>query len=142
MITSLENHHLPAVVAALASVPGVTKRDADSLPALERYLDRNPGLSVVAFQGTALAGFVLSGHDGRRGYLNHLVVLPEFRRQGIATRLVESALERLINAGIAKAHVDVLIENSAAQTFWLQSGWQLRRDVFRFSLVASGGSNA
>jgi len=142
MITSLEFHHLPSVVAALAAVPGVTNRDADSLPALERYLDRNPGLSVMAYQGAKLAGFLLSGHDGRRGYLNHLIVLPEFRRQGIATRLVESALDRLIIIGIAKVHVDVLAENSLAQTFWQHNGWKLRRDIFRFSMVASGGSNA
>ncbi|MDB5969286.1 MAG: family N-acetyltransferase [Hydrocarboniphaga sp.] len=141
-ISSLETRHLPTVVAALAVVPGVRQRDADSLPALERYLLRNPNLSVIAYMGRSLAGFVLSGHDGRRGYLNHLIVLPEFRRRGVATRLVESALDRLHKAGISKAHVDVLEENDVAQAFWSQAGWQQRDDIHRFSVVISGGVNA
>lgn len=39
-----------------------------------RYLARNPELNFVARCATRLVGRVMCGHDGRRGYLQHLAV--------------------------------------------------------------------
>jgi Acetyltransferase (GNAT) family len=50
----------------------------------------------------------MSGHNGRRGYLQHLVVLPAHRNQGIASGLVESCLAEFERLGILKSHIDVL----------------------------------
>src|SRR4029453_14842584 len=71
---------------------------------LGRILDRNPGLSLVARVGgspghAALAGAILCCHDGRRGYLYHLGVHPNFRRRGIATQLVDQCLAELARLG-------------------------------------------
>ena len=62
------------VIALMKETPGISLRDADSLPATERYLQRNPGLSFVAVASGAVVGCVMCGHDGRRGYLQHLLV--------------------------------------------------------------------
>ncbi len=35
------------VLSLMRSTPGVTVRDADSKPAMARYLERNPGLSFI-----------------------------------------------------------------------------------------------
>jgi len=83
-----------AVIELMKATPGVSFRDADSRDATARYLERNPGLSFVAEKGDRLVGCVMCGHDGRRGYLQHLAVLPEHRRQGIASALVERCLAR------------------------------------------------
>ncbi|HOU40951.1 MAG TPA: GNAT family N-acetyltransferase, partial [Promineifilum sp.] len=40
-----------AVMALMSGVPGVAVRTADSPPAIGRYLERNPGLSLVAEDG-------------------------------------------------------------------------------------------
>ena len=68
------------------SCEGIGLNDADRPGALRRYLARNPGMSFVARDGDSVVGAVLCGHDGRRGYLNHLAVPPAYRRQGIARR--------------------------------------------------------
>ena len=60
------------VMSLLRTTSGVRLRDADSREAIMRYLQRNPGLSFVAFVDEHLAGCVMCGHDGRRGYLQHL----------------------------------------------------------------------
>ena len=44
-----------------------------------------------------LIGVVLATHDGRKGWINRLAVLPEYRRQGYASRLVAEA-ERVLRA--------------------------------------------
>ncbi len=74
------------VRALCAGQAGVLIRDADSPEHFARYLQRNPGLSFVPRDGEALAGCILCGHDGRRGYLNHLVVEESHRRLGVGRR--------------------------------------------------------
>lgn len=131
-----------AVIELMKQTPGVSFRDADSRPATERYLARNPGLSFVAQAGSGLVGCVMSGHDGRRGYLQHLVVLPAFRRQGIANALVEHCLAALEAEGILKTHIDVFKSNEPGQAFWEARGWKLRTDIHRYSIIRAGGENA
>lgn len=55
---------------ALWNCEGVAIRDADSRENIERYLNRNQGLSFKAIKDDRLVGTILCGHDGRRGYIN------------------------------------------------------------------------
>ena len=84
----------------------------------------------------------MCGHDGRRGYLQHLLVLPEYRRQGIANALVERCLSSLENLGIHKCHLDVFKTNLAAARYWQSQGWQLRTDIDRYSFTRPGNESA
>ncbi|WP_460044266.1 GNAT family N-acetyltransferase [Pseudomonas sp. S2_H01] len=131
-----------AVIALMSNTPGISLRDADSREATARYLQRNPGLSFVAEGETGLCGCIMSGHDGRRGYLQHLLVLPEYRRQGIANRLVERCLSSLQALGIAKCHLDVFKTNESAARYWQHQGWTLRVDIDRYSFTRPGNENA
>ena len=92
-----------AFLALMRETPGVVVRDADAPEHALRYLARNPGLSFVAIAGRQLVGGVMAGHDGRRGYLNHLLVHRQLRGQGIARALVEHAIAALDAAGISKS---------------------------------------
>ena len=129
------------VIELMRATPGVSIRDADSREATARYLARNPDLSFLAERDGQLIGCVLCGHDGRRGYLQHLIVLPEYRRQGIANALVECCLAQLEQLGIHKTHIDVFRTNELAQNYWESQGWQLRTDILRYSLIRKGGDN-
>lgn len=131
-----------AVQALWQQTPGISVRDADSAEATARYLQRNPGLSFVACDNGHIVGCAMSGHDGRRGYLQHLLVLPAFRGQGIATALVAHCLDALLVLGIAKSHIDVLSSNHEALAYWQHQGWQLRQDIRRLSFIRAGGDNA
>jgi len=118
-----------AVRALWASCEGVGLNDADRPEALSAYLLRNPGMSFVAQEDDAIVGAVLCGHDGRRGYLNHLAVGPAHRYQGIARRLVGSCLAALKTAGIGKCHLFIFSANQDGQNFWQKIGWELRDDL-------------
>lgn len=131
-----------AVIELMQQTPGISFRDADSHESTAHYLERNPGLSFVCEADRQLVGCVMSGHDGRRGYLQHLVVLPAYRRQGIANALVERCLSELEKLGIHKCHIDVFKTNTLASAYWESQGWKLRTDILRYSLVRSGGENA
>lgn len=126
----------------LSGTSGVTVRAADQDDAIRRYLARNPGLSFVAEEEGRLIGCALAGHDGRRGYLQHVVVAPEYQRRGLARALVERCVGALAAQGIDKMHIDVLAENTEAMRFWEHLGWQRRRDIVRYSYIVTQDGNA
>ena len=123
------------------ATPGITFRDADSKEAIQTYLDRNPGLSFVAEVNGRIIGCVMCGHDGRRGYLQHLVVREEFRKRGIGEKLFKKCLDGLENIGIYKTHLFVQRTNGPGNRFWSGKGWQLREDVHMYSLNRSSNEN-
>ncbi|MGD8278038.1 MAG: GNAT family N-acetyltransferase [Gemmatimonadota bacterium] len=126
---------LAAVIRLWRRSEGLTMRDVDTADGLGRFLERSPGLSFVARIGDDVCGAVLCGHDARRGYLHHLAVAPEQRRQGIGTALVERCLSALRDAGIGKCHLFVNIGNEAAMAFWKRSGWFERTDLHTMSRI-------
>jgi len=130
-----------AAIALWSESEGVRIRDADSRQGIEKYLLRNPGLSFVAEVEGDLVGTIMAGHDGKRGYVQHLSVADSHRRLGIATRLVSLCLEALKNEGIQKSHLMILPENEAAQTFWASQGWAYRSDILLYSFVNGDNQN-
>lgn len=129
LISPMTAADYPAVRALWESCEGVGLNDADRPEALQAYLRRNPGMSFVARRADAVVGAVLCGHDGRRGYLNHLAVDPHFRHRGIARDLVSHCLEALAKAGIAKCHLFIFNTNQEGRDFWRRIGWELRDDL-------------
>ncbi|HVW53960.1 MAG TPA: GNAT family N-acetyltransferase [Trinickia sp.] len=130
------------VIELMRATPGVSLRDADSRESTARYLARNPGLSFVAQSGSDVIGCIMCGHDGRRGYLQHLLVHPDHRRKGVGNALVERTLTALDVLGIHKSHIDVYKTNASAAAFWRRIGWALRTDIDRYSVIRGGGHNA
>lgn len=114
-----------AVAAMWAGIPGlgVHLADADARESIKRYLARNPGLSFVARRQGNLIGAILCGHDGRRGILYHLAVVPEYRRLGIGRKLVNHCFKALAQAGIDKCYIFVFSDNTKARSFWKRIGW-------------------
>jgi ribosomal protein S18 acetylase RimI-like enzyme len=109
---------------------------------MARYLERNPGLSFIAEVDGKIVGCALCGHDGRRGYLQHVLVVPEYRKRGIANTLVTRCLDELEKLGITKTHIDVFVTNKDANAYWRRRGWKLRDDIFRYSYIRSKNDNA
>lgn len=130
------------VIALFKRTPGVSVRDADSQEATARYLARNPGLSFVAEVDGRIIGSAMCGHDGRRGYLQHVVVDPPYRGAGIARALILRCLDRLEQAGILKVHIDVCVTNDLANNYWKKRGWTRRDDIYRYSYFPSNNPNA
>lgn len=114
-------------VALWEDTPGIGLSNADGPQAVARYLKRNPGMSQVARgAGGVLEGTLLCGHDGRRGFLHHLVVRPESRGRGIGHALVARGLAALRAEGIDKCHLFVYQENHLGRGFWTAEGWEER----------------
>jgi ribosomal protein S18 acetylase RimI-like enzyme len=131
-----------ALMDLMTRTPEMRIREADSKEAIGKYLFRNPELSFTAWDGEKLVGCAMCGHDGRRGYLQHVIVDASYRGQGIAHSLVTNCLDALETLGILKTHIDVFTSNEIANTYWLRRGWQKRDDVYRYSYNRSQNPNA
>ncbi|MBR1483382.1 MAG: GNAT family N-acetyltransferase [Ruminococcus sp.] len=113
-----------------------TKRalsQADEKTQIARYLRRNEGMSQVAVADGKIVGTVLAGHDGRRGFIHHMAVLPAYRRRRIGHMLAEEAIRRITADGIDKTHIFCYQNNETGQQFWNDFGFRKRDDVFVFS---------
>ncbi len=117
------------VFALWQATEGVGLSEADSEHGIAQFLQRNPGFSFVARDGDQLAGAVLCGHDGRRGFIHHLAVRQSYRRRGVGRALVEACLAVLRRAGIQKCHLFVFADNLDAVAFWERIGWQQRTEL-------------
>ncbi len=139
---NLEISDYDAVMALWRACAGVSLRDADSREGIERYLMRNPGLSFVALEGGQIIGTIMAGHDGKRGYIQHLAVADRWRKHGVATQLVANCLDALKSAGIVKSHVHVLGDNRAGRGFWLRRGWHHLAEIAMYSFVNGDNPDA
>lgn len=105
----------------------------DRLDRVERELESGNAVYLVAEVDGKLAGSVLGTHDGRKGWVNRLAVLPEFQRRGVARRLVNEVENRLSKVGIEI--VACLIENwnTTSMEVFERLGYKRESDVVYFT---------
>ena len=101
----------------------------DSREGIEKYLKRNPTSCFVAECDGTIIGVIIAGHDGRRGYIYHTAVLPDYRKQGIARRLVDCAMSALEAEGINKVALVAFKKNDIGNAFWENIGFTDRDDL-------------
>ncbi|MBI2569062.1 MAG: GNAT family N-acetyltransferase [Candidatus Schekmanbacteria bacterium] len=71
----------------------------------------------------ALAGAVVVTHDGRKGWINRLVVAPECRRQGVGRDLVAAAEAWLAAQGIRVYAAMIEDSNAASLALFAAAGY-------------------
>lgn len=101
----------------------------DTKDGIARFLERNPETCFVAMVDGSIIGAILVGTDGRRGYIYHTAVHPDFRKQGIAKTLVDTALFAVESLGINKIALVVFGRNTDGNEFWEKMGFTTREDI-------------
>jgi ribosomal-protein-alanine N-acetyltransferase len=82
----------------------------------------------------AVAGFIVSRLVARELHINNVAVRPEFRRRGLAVRLLEAVLRQGQRDGARIAFLEVRAGNTAAQGLYRRCGFQItgrRRRYYR-----------
>jgi len=113
-----------AAIALWTKVEGIEIAEGDEKKDVEQFLARNPSLSRVVVDDGKLIGVALCGEDGRRGYIYHLAVEPDYHQRGLARRLVSECLDGLRARGLKRALILVASDNPRAQAFWQRCGWE------------------
>jgi ribosomal protein S18 acetylase RimI-like enzyme len=105
-------------------VEGLEIAEGDDKEGVAQFLARNPGLSRVATDGSAIVGVALCAHDGRRGHIYHLAVDPAYQGRGLGKRLLDECLEGLRRAGLKRVIIMVADDNRRGGQFWKRRGWE------------------
>ena len=124
------------VIALWTSCPEVELNSADdSREGIARFIRRNPDTCFVAEEEGRLVGVILSGSDGRRGYIYHAAVPPSMRGKGIGSMLVNAVLDKMREAGVGKVGLLTFTDNEAGIRFWGKHGFVVRDDLYYHSNV-------
>ena len=103
---------------------------SDDRDGVARLVDRDPEALILAEHEGELVGTVIAGFDGWRCHVYRLAVHPGFRRQGIATALLEAVDARFTVLGGRRADAMVLEANARAHQAWAAAGYH-REDHWR-----------
>lgn len=109
----------------------------DSREGIARLLKRNPGTNFIAIENGQVIGTVLSGHDGRRGYLYHTCVDERYRQKSIGRKLIEHVITAMKEEEITKLSLYCFKSNEVGNQFWEALGWTKRNDLNIYSISLS-----
>ena len=103
---------------------------------MKAYAEARNAVSLIAEKDGKMMGFVIVHIDrvamGRRGYVVTLDVAMEYRRRGLAGRMIQ-AVEMLAETnGAQRMELHVFTENAAAIRFYEQRGYERIARVRRF----------
>ncbi len=120
-----------AVYSLWLSCKGMGLNDLDdSREGIMRFLKRNPDTCFAAeTESGCIIGAIMAGNDGRRGYIYHTAVHPDYRNHGIGRALAEEAVAALKKCGINKAALVVFAHNTDGSSFWEKLGFTARNDI-------------
>ncbi len=125
-----------AVYELWKTISGFALRSIDdSKSGVIKFLERNPETSVVAVCNDEIIGSVLCGHDGRTGYMYHVCVRQDMRRNGIGKEMVVRAMRKLAAEGINKVSLVAFQSNTGGNAFWKEVGWKERSDFNFYDFV-------
>ncbi|MCP4748867.1 MAG: GNAT family acetyltransferase [Desulfobacteraceae bacterium] len=80
-------------------------------------------LFLVALIKDQLAGTVMAGYEGHRGWINYLAVSPARQRQGIGRELMQEAEKRLRSLGCPKINLQVRATSTEVISFYKKIGF-------------------
>ena len=108
-------------------------RGRDARDRIAREIEGSCSVFLAAEEGDELVGAVLGTHDGRKGWINRLAVLPEHRGRGIGRALTDAVERRLREIGIEI--VTCLIEdwNEDSMAFFERLGYLPHREICYYS---------
>ena len=122
-------------VVQLWKKAGISVGSSDSKEEIERMLERNPNLFLIGKIKEKIIAIVMSGFDGRRGYVHHLAVDPIHQKKGYGKMMMHDLINDFRRIGVHKIHLFIERQNQAVVDFYSNLGWQMRDDLIMMSFI-------
>lgn len=111
-------------VIALWERCGLTRPWNDPAKDIRRKLAEQPELfGVLPGDDGSVAGTVMAGYEGHRGWINYLAVDPSVQGGGLGRQLMDWAEARLRERGCPKINLQVRRGNEAVLAFYAALGY-------------------
>ena len=112
-----------AAVVALWQTAGLTRPWNDPAADYDLALANPTSVVLLASDGAELAGSVMAGFDGHRGWVYYLAADPDRRKGGIGRALMQAAEQWLRDLGCPRVRLMVRADNLAARGFYQAIGY-------------------
>ena len=110
-------------IAELAALESACFSEPWTQRAFAEELGRDYSRFLVALVGGTVAGYAGAQLLGDCAYICNVAVLPEFRRQGIAVRLMRAQIDLARRAGMSEITLEVRSSNSPARALYERLGF-------------------
>jgi ribosomal protein S18 acetylase RimI-like enzyme len=100
---------------------------------IEKEMQNTGVLFIGAFEGEKLVGLVIANYDGRRGWINRLAILPEYRKLGLASALVTKAEEFLKSKGAKVIAALISRPNTPSRRLFERNGYKNEEDILYYA---------
>ena len=118
-----------AVIALWREVLPDSAPHNDPASSIQRKSAFDRNLFFVATVDYELAGAVMGGYDGHRGWVYSLAVKPERRGQGIGTALARHLEQALAELDCRKVNLQVLLANEGVIDFYRKLGFAVEERI-------------
>jgi len=122
-------------VVGLWRKAGVEIVSSDTIDEVTRVLNRNPDLFLIGKLHEKIIAVVIGAFDGRRGYVHHLAVDPDYQKMGYGKTIMEALIEQFRTKNIQKVHLFIEKSNKSVIKFYSNLGWDMRADLIMMSFV-------
>jgi ribosomal protein S18 acetylase RimI-like enzyme len=114
---------------------GIGVGSSDTKDEVAAVLERNPDLFLVGKEDGKIMAGVIGTFDGRRGYVHHLTVDPDYQKKGYGKLIMDELIELFRNMKVHKIHLFIQKTNSQVVEFYNKFGWEIRDDIIMMSYV-------
>ncbi len=97
--------------------------------AIPAKVKAQPDLFVLAVDGTEVAGSIMAGYDGHRGWIYAVAVRKTHRASGLGSTLIREAERRLEALGCVKINLQVRASNAGVVAFYQSLGYDVEERV-------------
>jgi len=114
---------------------GIELVSSDTINEVSRVFSRNPELFLIGKIQEKIIAVVIGAFDGRRGYVHHLAVDPNYQKKGFGKTIMDALIEQFRKMNIHKVHLFIEKSNRSAVEFYNNLGWDMRDDLIMMSYV-------
>lgn len=114
---------------------GIEVSSSDTRDEIAKMLKRNPDLFLIGKENEKVIAVVMGAFDGRRGYVHHLAIDPDYQKRGYGKMMMDELIEKFHTKKVHKVHLFIEKYNKEVADFYRKLGWEVRDDLIMMSFV-------
>jgi len=114
---------------------GLELSSSDTRDEIARMLKRNPDLFLIGKENEKVIAVVMGAFDGRRGYVHHLAIDPDYQKKKYGKIMMDELIEKYHKKKVHKIHLFIEKDNKDVVDFYRKLGWEVRDDLIMMSFV-------
>jgi len=114
---------------------GIEVSSSDTRDEIAEILKRNPDLFLIGKVQERVIAVVIGAFDGRRGYVHHLAIDPDYQKNRYGKMMMDELIEKFHTKKVHKVHLFIEKYNKEVVDFYRKLGWEVRDDLIMMSFI-------